>query len=120
MTADSMVTPNLSRIAGCADAVEAASLATNALSSEALCGLGFHAGTRYGAAILVCISTLAVVGTGMLRLGTVRGPGFAFVALWVDSNVAKSGAVLVRAAGACALEEPTVAVMKSKAIVESL
>ena len=47
----------------------------------ALFGFGFHVGTRYGAAILACISALAVIGTGMLRPGTVRGPGFAFAAL---------------------------------------
>jgi hypothetical protein len=56
-------------------------------------GLAFHAGTRYGAATIAWNFGLVVVGNGMMRGGTTRGPGLAFAAFCSGSSMSKSRSV---------------------------
>ena len=90
ITVGSIVTPNLSRMGSCAAAPRAARVATSSFHSAALLGLAFQFGTRYGAAMSARNSGLTVLGTGTLRSGTVRGPGFALAAFSRASSAAKS------------------------------
>src|SRR5262249_27816209 len=74
--------------------------------SAALLGLASHAGTRYGAATIAWNLGLVVVGSGMTRGGTTRGPGLALAAFCSGSSAAKSRSVdlTTQTSSACAAE----------------